>query len=973
MNKKLLSMFFVLLMTALLAIGTFAAEVYVMSGATGTGESADNAVGTLADAITALDGNGGTIYLCDAVTVSEALTIPEQSADLTITSAEGMAGSLVLDGTVTLGKNENANTFVFDMPLTASSTITIYGGFNSVHFTEKFEVTGKKINFYGGVLAPSASSDKTHEVALVPEENLSCVTELPYSITVDNGWFNVFSGGNSRASVKSVVGSIAGDLDITINGGTFDKAVPYTTTEAIKRYYAFSISGGSLLAANATLTITDGTFKTPVYLHSYLGQTGSYASAGSPLTYSDAKYYAADGDVLFDIQGGTFTADCIEISAEQTAASYNRLHRGNFTLKIGADATLADGIVLDATQVKAYSGSSQKATLNYANAAAVTAKCFDTVENTGSGTVTENKNEPIRIACIGDSITEGVGSSSYATDAYPSQLYQQAVEAGEYVIVSNYGSSGAKVLDYEGKPYNEGLAYTLSMHETDADYVIIGLGTNDARMTTHTYGMSDRFYEEYKALLEGYGELPETDIVFNTSAIYRRDYRCVATVSNIHPLQKKAQQELAAEAKTADKDVQYTFIDLYALTLEDMITVEDGSYTYFNDSVHPNATGYEKVYAPTILNAIFGENPVREKDGFKTMTDVWVSAEGTNNTDCTLANPTSNLSIALSRAADGATVHILGDFNFNRVEKLSSYSLYDGYENLYGAFSTPIDTELTIVGADENGDAADVTLTINTDQVYIKNDITFKNITLVSSKGRNAYTPLHISLGYNNVTFDESFKTDTAKGTVLVAGYITYGEDKEHFFYNSRESVSSAKDCAITVNGGDWLYFLGGNYLFTEYTKDGVSNTQDSLYGTYSGNMIVNIGENVTIANALRSGAVGQNYLTGSITMNVGAWEDGGAIRTYSWLGDVPETAEYDASLNTGTVTVNLSETVNATVARPYDFDDNGKFDVADILQILKLYIRNSENTAAYFPNHCDFADMKLLDALHLLQTFVQQ
>lgn len=935
--KKLLTVLTLLALVTVLALGASAATVYVKDGGSGTGMSESTPVGTLADAFTALDGKGGEIVVLGNVSESGEVTVPEQSGDLVIKAAQG--GGLTLTDKVTFAKNTNDNIFTFDLPVvTDSNGFTVYGGFNSIHFAENFTVDGY-VDFYGGVYAVLGNSSKTDEVT--EDANLDALTDLPYSVTVDNGTFRIFQGGNYRYTTSCVVGSVAGDLTVTVNGGTFTRNVSYTVDSAIKNAYTFSLSGGSLLAANATLVINGGTFDMPLYVHGYLGQTGATACTASVVTYSDAKYYAADGDITVAINGGTFTENCIEISAEQTAASYNRLHRGNYLVTVSDKAVFEGDTLFDATQVKPYAGDSAKATL--VTEQMVAYKRFDIVNG-------ERKTytEPLRIACIGDSITEGVGASNYSNNSYPARLLSKAVKAGKDVVVSNYGNSGSKTMDFEGRHYNKSLAYILSMYETDADYILIGLGTNDARMTTYTYGYADRFYDDYTALLRGYGERPSTKVVYNTSAIFRRDKRDIATVSNIHPMQRAISETLNAEAIASGKDERYTFVDLYALTLEDFLTVDaEGTFVNLNDSVHPNNAGYI-VYADAIYDALF--NGVTEVAGFKTSGDLFVSANGTNTTACTKEAPTSNLSIAFSRAADGATVHIVGEFAFNNMER------YDW------GFSTPTYIkDFSIVGEGEGAK-----LTIDSDMFFVKGDLFMDNITLGTNEPTSKHAPLHICLGYNDVTFGESFKTlapdGTQGGALLIAGVVTLPDDPASGWFNTRKSVSFDRDCTVTVNGGDYVGYIGGNALFAKYTANGFTYPKASLYGTYSGDMTVTLGSGVTIGNDARNGAVGQNYLTGSITLHANAWADG-SICEYGAIGNVAETASYDAEKNTGTVTVNST----APVVRARDINGDGNVNVADAIAMLHGLLRTMPaeyHAASYF--HIE--KLTLLHVLELLR-----
>jgi len=873
MKRKILSIFIAVIASALLTAGIFAAETVTVS----TAQEFQNA-------ITALKGQGGTIIIGEEITVAGDISIPEQSGNLTITGKQ-----LTLTGKIEIAKNTNSNVFTFDMPLkTRNDSVMILGGFNSVVFTKNFTVDGA-VNFYGGVNTHETTDGTVQENnTLELKKNEAAVAALPYSITVDGGTFNVFAGGNYRATYSAMLGSIAAPIEITINGGTFGKGVSFNADSALKLDGAFSISGMSILADNATLTINGGTFNVPVYAQGYIGQTSVRTSGDSQFTNSDAKYYAADGDIKINIKGGTFNG--CEVSASQTAASYSQVLRGNYTVTVDKKAKLADGVVFDATQVKAYAGGSAKASITYPSSAKITVKRFDTV----NGKATKY-DEPLRIAFIGDSITQGSnayvnGELSFETKAFSAQFLEKMVANGKDVIVSNYGCSATRILHYDNFGYSLGLAYTLSMKETDADYVVVGLGTNDSLACTYTYGMKDRFTEEYTAFISGYEALPETDMVYGTCAIYR-DSRDVAAVS-MRGLQEKVFEKLVKDGKKC------TYIDLYALLLEPALSGKLLS----NDLLHPHADGYT-IYADRLYDAIV--NKVYTVENFE-MTDIYVNSGAKLTGAGTKEDPVSSLAVAFGKAAKEATVHISGSYTYDKIDNAT-----------YG-FMTPTSVDkLTITGEGEGA-----VLKLENKYIFVNSDITFDNITIESS-----VTPLHIVAGYHNVTFTESFKCD---GIVLVSGFVTYGDVKTATSYNSLESICSDKDCTITVNGGNFAAIIGGNMLS--------SNRGNSLFGTYGGNLTINIGAGATVTNKSdNSAASGQNYLTGSVTWNVASWTGEKPLREYAEVGSGNEKS-FDISKNTGSVTIN-----GAVKCAPLgDINADGILGVGDALQMLRCIKDNS-------------------------------
>ena len=267
--KKLRLILTLSVVTAVLAISAFAATTtaYVKSGATGTGLTSSSPIGSISEAFSLFGSDGGTIYIIEEYPITSGTTISEKKFNYTLKAGSG--GCISLSANLALAKNTNNNTVTFDLPfkLVGSDTRILFGGFNNVVFGKNFSVSapsGGTLNFYGGMRSGTVEA----------------ITELPYSITVNAGTFNVFSGGNYRDSISAYVGSIAAPVSITIKGGTFGKSGTYSTASNNKDYDTFSVSGMSILADKATLTISGGTFYHPIYIQGRLGTVSGGASVG---------------------------------------------------------------------------------------------------------------------------------------------------------------------------------------------------------------------------------------------------------------------------------------------------------------------------------------------------------------------------------------------------------------------------------------------------------------------------------------------------------------------------------------------------------------------------------------------------------------------------------------------------------------------------------------------------------------------
>ncbi len=931
--KRFLIAITVSMLVLVLSLGAFAADTTVYVSNSGA-----NVVDTLEAAIEKIGGEGGTIILCKETTVSADLVIPEQSGDLII-KADG--GSLTIEAsTLTIAKNENDNTFVFDTPIkTSEAGLMFFASFNSVHFTENCEMNGA-VHFFGGVDAQTGPSETT--TGYVEEKvamNKAAITVLPYTVTVDNGVFASFNGGSYRNAIGDVVGSIAAPLTVNINGGTFNGTKAFNVGDAIKSGRAFSLSGMSFLASDATLTVTGGTFNTPIYVHGYIGEATTTASASSQVTNSDPKYYSADGDVTIAISGGTFNEGCVEVSAEQTAASYNRLHRGNFTVTVTDGATFVN-TVFDATQVKAYENGIAKATLTYPANANISVKRFDIV-NGEAMTYTE----PIRIACIGDSITQGTGAkvdgvTNYENYSYPAQLYKKAIASGDDVIVSNYGCAATGVLNYGGLYYKAGLAFTISTNETDATYVVIGLGTNDSAEVADTAGQIEHFKREYKDLVLAYEKNPSTEKVFGTSAIYRYRFAYNA-VGAIRVLQSEVLNSLMAEGKKCQ------YVDLYALLLDSAL---EGTLLS-SDLLHPDAEGYT-LYADAIYNAVF--NGVYFDEDFEKLSDIWVDGtNGTTDGDGSKEKPFKHMSLAFSHAAEEVTIHIVGVYEDTNMKKDAGYH--------YDAIITPMNVKkITFVGEGEGAEWR-----LSSKILYLFGDVTFDNLKMYYSHGTGG-NALYLFCQFNNVTFTETFTTPAPEYCILMAGYCVHNDVITQKRYTPAESVSTDKDCTINMNGGSFLYYLGGNLHFNS------SNANNAPYGIYSGNITVNIGKNAQFKDKYAGGAMmGMNYFSGTLTANISSWNSGMPVYTFSKLTNQSAQAEkYDESNNTGTFAINLAEGMTNEIVIAGDINADGNVNVVDVLAMIKHKV-NNDYTGYAARRYFDRESFSLANIVRLLRKVV--
>ncbi len=187
-------------------------------------------------------------------------------------------------------------------------------------------------------------------------------------------------------------------------------------------------------------------------------------------------------------------------------------------------------------------------------------------------TLVPTEQDPVRVACVGDSLTAG---------GYPEEL--QAV-LGDRYDVENFGRSGSTVTGYpsDNKAYTTFNAYQDSL-DFDPDVVLMMLGTNDAQDWANAQNV---FEEMLIELIDSYQDQnPEVTVIFMTAppVLDKNDFGIDKDdlTDYIVPLQR----EIAAEMGVKLLDVRDAFLaeDNY----EDLYKKDNGTV----DNVHFGTAG----------------------------------------------------------------------------------------------------------------------------------------------------------------------------------------------------------------------------------------------------------------------------------------------------------------------------------------------------------------------------------------------
>jgi lysophospholipase L1-like esterase len=185
-----------------------------------------------------------------------------------------------------------------------------------------------------------------------------------------------------------------------------------------------------------------------------------------------------------------------------------------------------------------------------------------------------NAQGPIRVACIGDSITQYSG--------YPADL--QAL-LGENYTVGNFGVSGSAVSLQSDKPYIRQAAFWKAL-DFQPDIIIIMLGTNDAN--SQTYQDIDNFSSNYARIVSQFLELPgdQKIVLVDPPPILQ---------NNLNLTDTNLSGGIIPQIEKVANDLSLPTIDIHSAL---------SNYSeYFGDGVHPNGEG-ASIIANQIGNAL---------------------------------------------------------------------------------------------------------------------------------------------------------------------------------------------------------------------------------------------------------------------------------------------------------------------------------------------------------------------------------
>lgn len=210
------------------------------------------------------------------------------------------------------------------------------------------------------------------------------------------------------------------------------------------------------------------------------------------------------------------------------------------------------------------------------------------------------QREPIRIACVGNSITQGYGQTNIRS--YPNQL---DTLLGQSYEVRNFGVGGTTMLRKGDLPYWNQPDF-VEAKRFRPHIVIILLGTNDSKPQNWQY--KDDFFTDYCDMVREFRALDTKPQIFVgfPPPVFRDDYGIRNSVI---------------------RDEIIPLIDSVRVTLKtfviDFYSRMQGMGDLFPDGIHPNAEGYRQMALiaadailhrpPGVIEYFSADNPVLEE------------------------------------------------------------------------------------------------------------------------------------------------------------------------------------------------------------------------------------------------------------------------------------------------------------------------------------------------------------------------
>ena len=212
------------------------------------------------------------------------------------------------------------------------------------------------------------------------------------------------------------------------------------------------------------------------------------------------------------------------------------------------------------------------------------------------------QSNPIKIACVGNSITYGSQILNKARDSYPAVLGQLL---GDGYDVKNFGFSARTLLMQGDRPYMKEQMYQ-DVLNYNPQIVVIKLGTNDTK--PHNWKHKKFFTRDLRKMVTDLNKLssaPKIYLCYPAKA-YHKAWGYINDSIITH--------EVIPMIDQVAKQMHVEVIDLHSVT--------SNMSEQFPDKVHPNAAG-AVVLAKTVCSSILGHDVVHTPQAFPGRKSSW--------------------------------------------------------------------------------------------------------------------------------------------------------------------------------------------------------------------------------------------------------------------------------------------------------------------------------------------------------------
>lgn len=213
--------------------------------------------------------------------------------------------------------------------------------------------------------------------------------------------------------------------------------------------------------------------------------------------------------------------------------------------------------------------------------------CLTTLQLPAAAKRKKGAAQPVRVACVGNSITYGTGIADRENFSYPAQLQQML---GNGYVVGNFGKPGATLLYKGHRPYVEQPEFKEALR-FKGDIAVIHLGINDTDPRNWP-NYRDEFVKDYLSIM---------DSLRAANPKVRFILARMTPIADRHPRFQSGTKQWHDEIQTAIETVA-------RISGAELIDFHEPLYPYPNllpDAIHPNPEG-AGILAKTVYGGITG-------------------------------------------------------------------------------------------------------------------------------------------------------------------------------------------------------------------------------------------------------------------------------------------------------------------------------------------------------------------------------